>query len=441
MTDAPERLQLLWGITVFSGALAQLTSLLTGLPSVVLLLASGLLIGRSGLGLVDPFALGSGLETIVGLLVSLVLFDGGLKLSLPGSTTRQAVLRIVVVRLLVALPAGLLAAHWLAGLSWPLAAVYSAIVLGTGPTVVTPLIQQMRLAPPLGDVLEGEGLVLEPVGAVLALLLLELVLTDRYDWQDLALELLQRLGFGVAVGALSGFLLAVLLRRLPVDPESGLRLQLTLGVMFLMFTGCEVVMPESGLPAAVMAGVLLGRFADTDAAMLDDLIRQLAQLAISILFPLLAADVAWADLSPLGWGGVACVLTLMLLVRPVAMQIATYGLPLSGGQKVLLSWLAPRGIVTAAVASLFALRLYEAGVEGAGALQGLVFLTILMTVGLQGFTATPLAGLLGLRLSEQEMEEDERQREEAKDQQLAAAGVIPAPAAASQSLPLENPQP
>ena len=200
-------------------------------------------------------------------------------------------------------------------------------------------------------------------------------------------------------------------------------------------------MPESGLPAAVMAGVLVGRFADTEAAMLDDLISQLAQLAISILFPLLAADVAWADLSPLGWGGVACVLALMLVVRPVAMQLATFGLPLSAGQKVLLSWLAPRGIVTAAVASLFALRLYEAGVEGAGALQGLVFLTILMTVGLQGFTATPLAGLLGLRLSEQEMEEEERQREEAKDQQLAAAGVIPAPAAASQSLPLENPQP
>lgn len=148
MTDAPERLQLLWGITVFSGALAQLTSLLTGLPSVVLLLASGLLIGRSGLGLVDPLALGSGLETIVGLLVSLVLFDGGLKLSLRGSTARIAVLRIVIVRMLLALPAGLLAAHWLAGLSWPLAAVYSAIVLGTGPTVVTPLLQQMRLAPP-----------------------------------------------------------------------------------------------------------------------------------------------------------------------------------------------------------------------------------------------------------------------------------------------------
>ena len=211
--------------------------------------------------------------------------------------------------------------------------------------------------------------------------------------------------------------------------------------MFLMFTGCEVVMPESGLPAAVMAGVLVGRFADTDAAMLDDLIRQLAQLAISILFPLLAADVAWADLSPLGWGGVACVLTLMLLVRPVAMQIATFGLPLSGGQKLLLSWLAPRGIVTAAVASLFALRLYEAGVEGAGALQGLVFLTILMTVGLQGFTADSPGGPAGPAPQRGGDGGGGAPAGGSQDQQLAAAGVIPAAAAASQALPLENPQP
>jgi NhaP-type Na+/H+ or K+/H+ antiporter len=396
MTDAPERLELLWGITIFSGALAQLVSVVTGLPAVVLLLGSGLLIGRAGLGLIDPLALGSGLETIVGLLVSLVLFDGGIKLELPGTVPRLAVLRIVVVRLLLALPAALLAAHWLAGLSWPLAAVYSAIVLGTGPTVITPLVQQMRLTPPLGEVLEGEGLVLEPIGAVLALLLLELVLSDQYGWRDLLLDLARRLGGGVAVGALSGALLALLLRRLPVDPGSGLRLQLTLGVLFLMFTGCELALPEAGLPAAVTAGLVVARLADTEAAQLDALIRQLAQLAISILFPLLAADVSWGDLSPLGWGGVGCVLTLMLVVRPLAMQLATAGLPLSGAQKFLLSWVAPRGIVTAAVASLFALRLYEAGVAGAGQLQGLVFLTILMTVGLQGLTAAPLARRLGL---------------------------------------------
>ena len=385
----PERLGLLWGVTVFAGATAQALAWLTGLPGVVLLLSAGLVIGRSGFGLVEPLDLGAGLGTVVGLLVSLVLFDGGINLRLPGDATKQAVLRIVLVRLVLGLAAGLLAAHWLAGLNWSLAAVFSAIVLATGPTVVTPLVRQIRLAPPLGEVLEGEGLILEPIGAVLALLLLELALGDLHGWRELALGLLQRLGGGVAIGALCGWLLAEALRRIPAQPAGALRLQLTLGTLFLMFSGCELLLPESGLPAAVAAGVVVGRRPDTDAAELDELIRQLAQLAITMLFPLLAADVSWAELSPLGWGGVACVLSLMLLVRPVAIGLATWGLAFSLPQRALMSWLAPRGIVTAAVASLFAIRLEQAGVVGAGRLQGLVFLTILLTVGLQGLSAGP----------------------------------------------------
>jgi NhaP-type Na+/H+ or K+/H+ antiporter len=392
----PERLGLLWGVTVFAGATAQALAWLTGLPGVVLLLSAGLVIGRSGFGLVEPLDLGAGLGTVVGLLVSLVLFDGGINLRLPGDATKQAVLRIVLVRLVLGLAAGLLAAHWLAGLNWSLAAVFSAIVLATGPTVVNPLVRQIRLAPPLGEVLEGEGLILEPIGAVLALLLLELALGDLHGWRELALGLLQRLGGGVAIGALCGWLLAEALRRIPAQQAGALRLQLTLGTLFLMFSGCELLLPESGLPAAVAAGVVVGRRPDIDAAELDELIRQLAQLAITMLFPLLAADVSWAELSPLGWGGVACVLSLMLLVRPVAIGLATWGLDFSLPQRALMSWLAPRGIVTAAVASLFAIRLEQAGVVGAGRLQGLVFLTILLTVGLQGLSAGPLARWLGL---------------------------------------------
>ena len=392
----PERLGLLWGVTVFAGALAQALAWLTGLPGVVLLLSAGLVIGRSGFGLVEPLDLGAGLGTVVGLLVSLVLFDGGLNLRLPGDATKQAVLRIVLVRLVLALGAGLLAAHALAGLNWPLAAVFSAIVLATGLTVVNPLVRQIRLSPPLGDVLEGEGLILEPIGAVLALLLLELALGDLHGWRELALGLLQRLGGGVAIGAGCGWLLAEALRRIPAQPAGALRLQLTVGTLFLMFSGCELLLPESGLPAAVAAGVVVGRRPDTDAAELDALLRQLAQLAITMLFPLLAADVSWAELSPLGWGGVSCVLVLMLLVRPVAIGLATWGLDFTLPQRALMSWLAPRGIVTAAVASLFAIRLEQAGVVGAGRLQGLVFLTILLTVGLQGLSAGPLARWLGL---------------------------------------------
>ena len=392
----PERLGLLWGVTVSSGAAARFLAAKSEFPGVVLLLLSGLLIGRSGLGWVEPLDLGSGLGTVVGLLVSLVLFDGGLNLRLPGDTIKATVQRIAALRLLISLGGGLLAAHWLAGLSWSLAAVFSAIVLATGPTVVTPLVRQIRLAPPLGEVLEAEGLLLEPIGAVLALLLLELALGNLHGWREVMLGLLYRLGGGVLIGASVGWLLSELLRRLKPDQLKGLPLQLSLGLLFLMYGVSEWLLPESALPASVAAGIVVGRRPGPHTAELDGLIQELAQLAITMLFPLLAADVSWAELSPLGWGGILCVLSLMLVVRPIGVGLATIGLPFKLEQRLFLGWLAPRGIVTAAVASLFAIRLEQAGILGAGRLQGLVFLTILMTVGLQGLTAQPLARALGL---------------------------------------------
>ena len=392
----PERLGLLWGVTVFSGASARLLAATSGLPGVVLLLLSGLLIGRSGLGWVEPLDLGSGLGTVVGLLVSLVLFDGGLNLRLPGDTIKATVQRIAALRLLISLGGGLVAAHWLAGLSWSLAAVFSAIVLATGPTVVTPLVRQIRLAPPLGEVLEAEGLVLEPIGAVLALLLLELAIGNLHGWREVMLGLLYRLGGGVLIGGSVGWLLSEVLRRLNPDQLKGLPLQLSLGLLFLMYGVSEWLLPESALPASVAAGIVVGRRPGPHTAELDGLIQELAQLAITMLFPLLAADVSWAELSPLGWGGILCVLSLMLVVRPIGVGVATIGLPYNLEQRLFLGWLAPRGIVTASVASLFAIRLEQAGILGAGRLQGLVFLTILMTVGLQGLTAQPLARALGL---------------------------------------------
>jgi NhaP-type Na+/H+ or K+/H+ antiporter len=389
-------LELLWGEAFFAGAFAQLLARLSRLPSVVLLLAVGLLIGRAGLDLVNPELLGRGLEPVVGLLVSLVLFDGGLNLRLAGRDLQRTVVQLVLVRAVLGLIGGAWLAHQLAGLSWPLAWVFGAIALATGPTVVTPMVQQMRLLPGLGKVLEAEGLILEPAGAVLALLLLQVALGDLDRWQAVAPLLLLRLGGGVLIGAVGGWLLVEVLRRLPGDASDALRLQLTLGMLFLLVSGAQALLPEAGLPAAVAAGVVVGLRLDEQASQLDELIAQLAQLAITVLFPLLAADLSWGELSPLGWGGVACVLALMLY-RWLVIQIGGLGLPsLAWRHKLMLSWIAPRGIVTAAVASLFALELEAAGIAGAGALKGLVFLAILLTVGIQGFTAPWLAGRLGL---------------------------------------------
>jgi len=392
----PERLGLLWGITVFAGACARLFSSFTGFPSVVILLLSGLLIGRSGLGLVEPLDLGQGLETIVGLLVCLVLFEGGLNLKLPEGNIRNTVLKISLVRLFISLSAGIFIAHWLAGLSWQVAGIYSAIVLATGPTVVSPLVEQIKLASPLSEVLKAEGLLLEPIGAVLALLLLELTLGDLRGINDVFIALMQRLGGGVLIGLSAGWLLSEILKKIKNEASFGIELQVTLGFIFLVYGICEYFLPESGLPASVAAGFIVGKREVIDKERLDNLIGELAQLAITVLFPLLAADVSWGELSPLGWGGVVCVFMLMVIVRSISIWIATMGRELNLKEKIFLAWLAPRGIVTAAVASLFSIRLEQAGILGAGRLQGLVFLTILMTVGIQGLTAKPLANLLEL---------------------------------------------
>jgi len=392
----PERLGLLWGITVFAGACARLFSSFTGFPSVVILLLSGLLIGRSGLGLVEPLDLGQGLETIVGLLVCLVLFEGGLNLKLPEGNIRNTVLKISLVRLFISLSAGIFIAHWLAGLSWQVAGIYSAIVLATGPTVVSPLVEQIKLVSPLSEVLKAEGLLLEPIGAVLALLLLELALGDLRGINDVFIALMQRLGGGVLIGLSAGWLLSEILKKIKTEASFGIELQVTLGFIFLVYGICEYFLPESGLPASVAAGFIVGKREVIDKERLDNLIGELAQLAITVLFPLLAADVSWGELSPLGWGGVVCVFMLMVIVRPISIWIATMGRDLKLNEKIFLAWLAPRGIVTAAVASLFSIRLEQAGILGAGRLQGLVFLTILMTVGIQGLSAKPLANRLEL---------------------------------------------
>ena len=396
----PERLGLLWGITVFAGACARLFSSFTGFPSVVILLLSGLLIGRSGLGLVEPLDLGQGLETIVGLLVCLVLFEGGLNLKLPEGNIRNTVLKISLIRLFISLSAGIFIAHWFAGLSWQVAGIYSAIVLATGPTVVSPLVEQIKLASPLSEVLKAEGLLLEPIGAVLALLLLELTLGDLRGISEVFIALMQRLGGGVLIGLSSGWLLSEILKKIKNEASFGIELQVTLGFIFLVYGICEYFLPESGLPASVASGFVVGKREIIDKDRLDNLIGELAQLAITVLFPLLAADVSWGELSPLGWGGVVCVFLLMIIVRPISIWIATMGRELDLKEKVFLAWLAPRGIVTAAVASLFSIRLEQAGILGAGRLQGLVFLTILMTVGIQGLTAKPLATRLELAQKE-----------------------------------------
>ena len=390
--SASERLALLWATAVGTGAVARLTARAFAFPVVVSLLVSGLLLGRQGLGLIEPLDLGQGLEAAVGLLVALVLFEGGLCLRIADAPQGRRLRQLVVVGLPVSFIGAAVMAHVWAQLDWDLAALFSAVIIATGPTVINPLVRQIGLDPQLARLLEGEGLLLEPVAAVSALVLLQYILEPITSGWALASMLLLRLGLGALSGAVSGFALSWILRQLPDEPSDPLRVQLCLGTLLALYVGCEQLLgPAAGLPAAMLAGLVVGRRCEASLAVLEQQLTQFAQLAITLLFPLLAADVTWQDLSPLGWGGFVCVLSLMLTVRPLAVALGCIGSGLSLRQQAFLAWIAPRGIVSASTAGLVALRLEEAGVLGAGRVQGLVFLTILMTVILNGCTASPLA--------------------------------------------------
>jgi len=393
-----EQLALLWAVAVAVGAMARLASRLLDIPAVVLLLAGGLVTGRQGLGLIEPLELGSGLETAVELLVALVLFEGGLGLQVPDSLLGRRLRKLVIFGLPVTLAGGLLMAHYWAKLSWELAALFSAVVSATGPTVIAPLVRQMGLQRPMAKLLEGEGLLVEPIAAVGALVVLQWILEPfAASYGLLVVDLLGRLGLGSLVGAMAGGLLSLLLQRLPDEPIDSVRLQLCLGTLMLLSVGCEqMIGPAAGLPAAAAAGFVVGCVLESRLGELEAELSQLAQLAVTLLFPLLAADVTWNDLSPLGWRGIACVLSLMLVVRPLAVILGSIGSGLSWPQKIFLGWMAPRGIVSVSTASLFALRLEEAGILGASRVQGLVFLTILTTVTLNGLIAPLLARWLQL---------------------------------------------
>ena len=374
-------------LAVLAGISAQVVAELLKIPSIVLLLLFGILLGPDGLGLLHPQRLGVGLEVLVALAVAIILFEGGLNLGLRDLERVSASLRnLVTAGVLITLIGGGMAAHWLAEFPWPIAFLYASLIVVTGPTVIGPLLKQVGVEKQVGTLLEGEGVLIDPVGAILAVVVLNTILNSAASPWEIASSLLLRLGIGAAIGAGGGWLLALFLKRASFLSEDLKSLVVLAGVWGL-FCLSQLSRSESGLMAAVMAGIVL-RAADIPE---ERLIRrfkgQLTVLCVSFLFILLAADLSLASLLALGWGSVLAVLCLIFAVRPLSVAICTANSDLNWRQKVFLAWISPRGIVSASVASLFAILLTQEGINGGAAIKALVFLTIILTILIQGLTA------------------------------------------------------
>lgn len=387
-------------LSLVAGLTAQTAAHHLRLPGIVLLLATGALLGPDLLGVVQPDSVRDALPHLVSFAVAVILFEGGLNLEIRRLRRASGVIqRLITLGSAITLAGATIAAHFALGWTWLMSFLFGTLVIVTGPTVVGPLVRRIRLQKDLRTILEGEGVLIDPVGAIFAVVMLDVLLQPSLTSAVAGfIEISAGLGLGALFGFVAGHALAAALRWRGLVPEA-LENVFVLSAVLVLYQASDAIQSESGLAAVTVAGIVVGNARTVVRRELAEFKEQLTMLFIGMLFVLLAADVRLADIQSLGTGGLITVAALILVVRPVGVALCTLGTDLSLRKRAFLSWMAPRGIVAAAVASFFALKMDEAGVEGGAALQALVFLVIAVTVTLNGLTGGFIASLLGVRLA------------------------------------------
>lgn len=396
MTDFFTTPMLTLALAMVAGVSAQGLARKARLPGLVLLLIVGVLLGPDALGVLQPQSLGSGLHAIVGFGVAVVLFEGGMNQDIGTLRKAAAPIRMLVtVGALMTAAGGALSAYLFLGWPWRLSIVFGTLVIVTGPTVITPLLRRIKVTHQLETVLEAEGIFIDAVGAIVAVTALEFALDPGIASLGVgALEMLGRLVVGSMLGLAVGYLMARALRAKLVP--GGLENIFALSVVVFTFEVSNALFSESGIAAAIACGMAVGHLR---MRVLDDLMEfkeQLTVLVVAVLFVLLAADVRLEEVQELGWGGVLVVASLMFIVRPINILVCTRKSEFTIRDRLFLSWIAPRGIVAAAMASFFAHELAKHGIAGGNAIRALVFLVIATTVTLQGLSGQWVANLLGV---------------------------------------------
>jgi NhaP-type Na+/H+ or K+/H+ antiporter len=388
-------------LALAAGVLCQSVARHLRLPGIVLLLGAGVALGPDGLALVLPRDLGAGFFAIVDISVAVILFEGGLNLQVSRLRREQlSIRRLVLSGAILTLGLASLGVYGILGWTWQQSVLFGSLVVVTGPTVVGPLVSELRLRPRVATVLNAEGVLIDPVGAILALLVLEVVVAPERAAAG-ATDLLLRVGVGTIFGLVSGLALGRLLRIRRLVPQGHENI-FVLAVVLLVFVLADELAAQSGILAVTIAGVTVGNMRTPVDRDLREFKDQLTVLLIGLLFVMLAADVRLADVAALGWAGIAVVGFLVFAVRPLVVALSTSGSELSARERLFIGWVAPRGIVAAAMASLVAGAMEKSGLSGGPELRALVFLTITGTVLQAGLTAGLAARALGVKLPKRE---------------------------------------
>ncbi len=389
------------GLSMVLGMLAQVGSKHLHLPGIVLLLLSGILFGPDGLNWIDPESIGPGLHILVGFAVAIILFEGGMNLRISRILReRNAIRGLIIKGALVTFVGGTFITIVVLGWDFRTSILFGTLIVVTGPTVITPLLKRIRVHHGVSTILEAEGILLDAIGAIVAVVALEIAISPSgLSFVTGLYHIISRLGIGAILGISGGFLLTIMFRFRDLVPD-GLENVFILSWVIALFQISNTISPESGIAAVTIAGMTIGNSKTYIQQDLLEFKEQLTVLMIGMLFILLSADVRIEQIIELGVPGLITVAMLIFLIRPLSVFIGTDKSGLALNQKLLLSWIAPRGIVAAAVASLFVYELEIHGYDGTP-LRALVFLLIIVTVLLAGLTGGFVAGRLNLRRKSQ----------------------------------------
>lgn len=362
------------------------------LPAILFLLIAGIVLGPTT-GWLNPDALfGDLLFPIISLSVAIILFEGSLTLHFDEIRNLKSVVRkLISIGALMTWIVVTLATHWIFQLPWSLCILFGALMIVTGPTVIVPMLRTVRPTAPVASILRWEGIVIDPIGALLVVVIYEFLITSSQDYavSHSIIFFAQVLFVGIVLGALAGWSLGLILKKHWL-PEY-LQNLATLSLVLALFALSNHLAHESGLLAVTVMGMWLANTKDVKIHEIINFKENLTILLISWLFILLAARLDLQQLLTMGWQALLLLAAVQLLARPLAVLSSTIGSTLSWRERILLCWIAPRGIVAAAVSALFAIKLEQAGFSEAQLLIPLTFIIIIGTVVLQSATARWLA--------------------------------------------------
>lgn len=403
---------------IILGIIAQWVAWRLKLPAILPLILIGLLVGPistlytgDGSKLIEPIwngekglFPGDGLYYFVSLAISIILFEGGLTLKRSEiKNVGPVITKLITLGSLVTFFAGAVAAHFIFGLSWQISFLFSALIIVTGPTVITPILRNIPLKKDLSAVLKWEGILIDPIGALAAVLVFEFISVGEGEayTQTALIEFGKILLFGFTFGFTFAHALAFAIKKNFI-PHYLLNV-VSLSVVLLVFVESDLFAHESGLLAVVVMGMALGNM---DLPNIKELLyfkESLSVLLISILFILLSANINISELELIfNWKTVALFATIIFLIRPLGVFLSSIGSNLKFNEKLFISWVGPRGIVAAGIASLFGSKLLSKGEPGAEYITPLVFMIVLGTVLLNATTARMFAKVVGVFLKKSE---------------------------------------